>query len=532
MKINKFFYGAMVIIVLIIFSYHYKLNYHVAIQPPSEKWAKEVLIAEGNIKGFPSITKYKNNYIAAFSEGKDIKVMSVDPLGKVLQENLVSADTEVPQNISIFQSGDKLILSYLVIGAESGELRIITLDENLKASDNNLIQGLVSYIKIDDNTLAAVYKEKIDLINLKENKVTSVKTGEDTFLASAVKYNGKDCILYTNSSGEFSYFFLDNGVPSDIKTGGAMSPSTRVRFSNMTSVVNNGIVTNLIEYMFKSDYIGYKYVCFSLDTGEVTGNGEFHIKAEFTEKGYTYNGAGITIATPTVYTGKEGTLLLSSTRDMAKGKNQTDIMEMQVQEKLGANSEVVSRTKAVSINPAIHEDTLVFLDIVKEGEAKIYMTSTREDFKEANNKSRFDEKVEAFIETGEALVFSLAYVITYGMIWIIPSISLFSLLSLIEYRFSYKVRKIIFISTYVVTSIVKILAVKITFFKNLQGALPANFTFPVGAAAMIIISLICLVYGYLNYKDDLEKNVMALSYTKPIFIDSFLTLALFVGFIK
>ncbi|MPM47955.1 hypothetical protein SDC9_94676 [bioreactor metagenome] len=136
------------------------------------------------------------------------------------------------------------------------------------------------------------------------------------------------------------------------------------------------------------------------------------------------------------------------------------------------------------------------------------------------------------METTEALVFSLAYVITNGMIWIIPSVTLFSLLSLIEYRFSYGIRKAIFILTYIVTAIVKILAVKGYFFKKFQGALPANFTFLVGASVMATISIVCLVYGYLNYKDDLEKNVLALSYTKPILIDSFLTLALFVSFIK
>lgn len=533
MKINKYFYIVMITIVLVIFGYHYKLNYNVAIQPPSEKWAKEVLIHKGDIKGFPSITKFKDDYIVAFSEGMSITLMSIDHLGKILKESSIPVNTEVPQNINIFVSEEgKLVLSYISGGGDSGELKVSYVDEGLNVLDTTSIQGLRSYMKIDDNTLGAVYKEKIELISLKENKVTTVNTGEDTFLASAVKYNDRDCIIYTNSNGEFKYFFIDNGTPSEIKVGGEMSPSSKVFFSTMTSIINKDMVTNLIEYTFKSEYVGYKYLCFSIDSGESLGSGEFHIKSDFAEKGYVYNGEGITIATPVRYKSNQQTLLISSTRDMPKGKNQTDIMEMSVDGNLGIHSEVVSRTKAVSINPAIYEDTVVFIDPIKDGSAKMYITSTREDFKEVNNKPRFDEKVQVFVETSESLLFSLAYVITNGMTWIIPSVTLFSLLSLIEYRFSYGIRKAIFILTYIVTAIVKILAVKGFFFKKLQGTLPVNFTFLVGASVMAAISIVCLIYGYLNYKDDLEKNVLALSYTKPIFIDSFLTLALFVGFIK
>lgn len=532
MKINKYFYGVMITIILAIFGYHYKLNYDVAIQPPSQKWAKEVLIHKGDIKGLPAMTKFKDNYIVAFSDGMNIKFISVDPLGKVLKESSIPVNTEVPQNINAFVNEGRLVLAYFIPGGDGGELRVAYLDEGLNVLDTTSIQGLRSYIKIDDNTLGAVYKEKIDLISLKENRLTTVNTGEDTFLATVVKYNNKECIVYTNYFGEFSYFFLDNGVPSEIKTGGAMSPSSRVRFSAMTSVINKDIVTNLIEYVYKSDYTGYKYVSFSIETGEILGSGEFPIKDKFAEKGYIYNGEGVTLATPVPYRNDKGTFFVSSTRDMPKGKNQTDIIEMPIEGKLGVASDVVSRTKSVSISPAIYEDTVAFVDPIKEGSAKLYITSTREDFKKANNKIRFDEKVQAFIETSEALVFSLAYVITYGMIWIIPSVTLFSLVSLIEYRFSYRARKLIFIMTYIVTAIVKILVVKGSFFKGLQGILPQNFTFLVGASVMATISIVCLVYGYLNYKDDLENNVMALSYTKPIFIDSFLTLTLFVGFIK
>ncbi|MEG0774144.1 hypothetical protein [Clostridium sp.] len=532
MKINKVFYGVMAIILLIILGYHYKLNYNSSIQPPSEKWAKEVLIAEGNIKGFSSITKYNDNYIVAFNEGENIKVISVDSVGKVIKQVSLSTNTEFPQNINVFENDGKILLSYFVIGSESGELQIVALDENLSTLDNTVIQGPKDYIKVNDNVLGAVYKEKIDLINLSENKVTTVETGGDTALVSSVEYGNKYCIIYSNIFGNLNYFFMEDGVISDMKSAGGISEYSKVKFRSMISIIDKDIVTNLIEYVFNSDYIGYKYISFSLESGEAIGRGEFPIKFEGVEKGYIYNGSGISIATPAPYKDESGKLLISTARDVAKGKSQTDILEMKIENKLGVMMDTVSRTKSVSINPAVYKDTLVFLDPIKKDYGKLYITSTRNDFKEYNNKIRNDEKVQALIENIEGLLFSFAYVVTYGMIWIIPAISLFSILSLLEYRYSYTVRKSIFIIAYMLTTILKIFVVRNLSFVRFQSFIPTHFTFTIGMAAMSIISLVCLLYGYVNYKDDLEKNVMALSYSKPIFIDSFLTLALFVGFLK
>jgi uncharacterized Tic20 family protein len=532
MKVNKIFYAIMVIILLVTFGYHYKLNYNSAIQPPSEKWAKEVLIAEGNIKGFPAITKYKHSNIIAFNEGTNIKVMAIDSVGKVVKQVELTANTELPQNINVFVNKEKIILSYLVLGSEGGELKIVTLDETLNTLESTLIQGPKSYVKVNDSVLAAVYKEKINIINLDENKIDTVETNGDTALVSNVKYENKDCIIYSNAFGNLNYFFLENGVISETKSGGVFSEYSKVKFRNMISIINKDTVTNLIEYIYNSDFIGYKYIAFSLEDGEVIGRGEFPIKYEGVEKGYVYNGSGISIATPQPYKGEEGKLLISTSREVAKGKSQTDILEMKIEDKLGVMMDPVSRTKSVSINPAVHEDASVFLDPIKEGYGKLYITSTREEFKEYNNKSRREEAIQALIQDFEGLLFSFAYVITYGMIWIIPSITMFSILSLLEYKFSYRIRKIVFIMAYIMTVILKIFVVRGLSFTRFSTFLPENFTFILGIIAMSIISVVCLLYGYINYKDDLEKNVMALSFSKPVFIDSFLTLALFVGFLK
>jgi len=40
-----------------------------------------------------------------------------------------------------------------------------------------------------------------------------------------------------------------------------------------------------------------------------------------------------------------------------------------------------------------------------------------------------------------------------------------------------------------------------------------------------------LSYGYKNYSENLDYNIIVLSFSKPILIDSLLTLILFVSFI-
>lgn len=534
MRINKIFYGIMIAILIAIFGYHFKLNYDYAIKPPSEKWAKEVLIGEGDFKGVPSISRYKENYVAACNEGKNIKVILIDKLGKVLKDASINANTEAPQDINIFTDKDNnILLSYFVTGKDNGSIKIVKLDGELKQLEESSIDGPINYIKINNQILAGVYENKIDIINFKDKGIKTVETGEDTMFGSSVEYGDKQVVIYTNRDGDFNYFFIENGLPSEVKMAGTLNQFSRVKFTNTMSIIDKDVVTTLIEYVYKSEYTGYKYISFSLETGEMIKNGEFPLKNLSNPKGFSYNGEGAGIATPTPYYTKEGAgFLISGDRDAAKGKNQTDILEMKIENGMGVVKDPVSRTKSISINPDYDGDTLVFIDAIKTDYAKLYVTSTREDFKVVNNASRVDEAFRALIETSEGLVFSGAYVFSYGMIWIIPGVCIVSLLSLIEYRFSYRVRKSLFVFGYIMATIIKIFVVRSLSFNKLGFFLPSYFTFGIGIITMATISLVCLIYGYINYKDNLERNVMALNFSAPIFIDTVLTLFLFVSFFK
>jgi len=84
----------------------------------------------------PCTAKYKDNYLVAFNEGDNMKVITIDAVGKVLNQNSFSLKGEVPHEMHIFVNEDKVYLTYLLTGKEAEDLKVITLDESLKVKEN------------------------------------------------------------------------------------------------------------------------------------------------------------------------------------------------------------------------------------------------------------------------------------------------------------------------------------------------------------------------------------------------------------
>lgn len=69
------------LIIVILFSFHTYININNRTKPPSDKWSKEVLIAESNITTPPKIIKYKNNYLMAYNDGSNVEIRETSDLG-------------------------------------------------------------------------------------------------------------------------------------------------------------------------------------------------------------------------------------------------------------------------------------------------------------------------------------------------------------------------------------------------------------------------------------------------------------------
>ena len=102
---KKVFTILLVVFFTAIAAFHFTLNFSRRNGPPSNEWSKEVLISTGNIQSNPSLIRYKDNYIVAHSDGDKIKVLSVDKLGKKLEEKTFNANGAEPQSTNVLTEG-------------------------------------------------------------------------------------------------------------------------------------------------------------------------------------------------------------------------------------------------------------------------------------------------------------------------------------------------------------------------------------------------------------------------------------------
>jgi hypothetical protein len=175
---------------------------------------------------------------------------------------------------------------------------------------------------------------------------------------------------------------------------------------------------------------------------------------------------------------------------------------------------------------------VVFCDSVKEGKTKLYMTSTREDFKKANNGPRSNEYIQAAVDLFQSFIFSFVYMLSYGAVWIIPSLCIVSLITLINYKLRNNQRKFTFIFAYFLSFLVKAFFIYFIIYSRFKAFLPSYMTLEAGIGAILLISVVCCLYAFKGYTSDMEKSAMPVSFSPAFLIDSWITLFLFVPFLR
>ncbi|MBD8048202.1 hypothetical protein [Clostridium faecium] len=540
MKRGKF-YGIIAVMIIAIFCFHYSLNYKQAIKPPSEEWSKEVFLSQGDITEFPDIIEYKNNYVVAHQDGDIINVMLVDKLGRKIKESQFTASDKEPKDIDIITDNNSIYIDFLLTGGEKNTIEILKLNDDLNLVDKTNIKNVINKIKVSENISAIFYEDYVEIKDYLLNKTSRVNVGENTRLPVSAKYKNKYMLGYMSGLDEFYYIWIEEGKATAPKLGGNLSEITKVNFRDATMTIDEENVYVLVEYMFESKKFAVNLLKFPIDSennstygpfGVKMGQGEDEVSADY-EAG---------ISTIVNYGEEPGTFLVSTRRMAEKLKEQTDIVKMKISKEKKKNSdeilyrgkfkEPLSRSKKVSINPVNCKDAVVFIDAVKEGKANLYITSKNPQFINENCESRKEEAISAFIQTLEGMFFGIVYIVSIGLIWIIPGISIVSLIAIIEYKLSEKLKKVMYFVSYAVIFSIKFYFINRIFHINSAFLLPNYYNSAVGFLCIFTISLPCALYGYNKYKDDLEYNVIALRVPFMLIIDSIMTLMLYVSFIK
>lgn len=515
---KRTFFILLALVFCAIIAFHFNLNYNKVSKAPSDKWGKEVSISSGNIQGTPALIKYKNNYIVAHNDGNNIKILSIDKYGKKTAEKTFSAKGTMPTSVNIFSDGKDLYLYWLISDNGKKFAYDMKLDEKFNVLSEDTYEGVYNLTHIESNVMVLGYIDNIKVIDLNTNKSFSVKVEEPSYIAGT-KNKDSYIISFNSKDTGFKYFTFKDGVSSEIKDAGNVTETTTVAFSDSALIADNDFGYIFVEYRSKGEPFGAKVIKFPLNKQG---------KSEIYEYSIDNNKAIISNIVPYITDGS-AEFMAKATVAYDKKREYEQVAEFNITN--GNKITPVSRTREVSMYPAVYEDMAVFCDISGEKQFNVYVTSKSEEFKKFNSNAGAAETKLALIDTLQAVMYSLVYVITYGMIWIIPTVLMVAIYTFFEYGIKAKNKKIWFIFIYSAFAVLKLLSIRFISYRKYISYMPEFMPAWLGLFLCAAISLLCGIYAYKSYSKNIDNSIGIVSFSLPMLFDSILTLLLMVPFI-
>lgn len=498
-------------------AFHFALNFNRRNQPPSNVWSKEVLISSGNVQSNPSFIRYKDYYIVAHSDGDKIKILSVDSMGKKLNEKVFNAKGDEPLSTNVVTDGKDLYLYWTISKAGNKTIYNVKLDDKLNTLEEGTIENSNEVVSIGENVIAVNYKDKIGVTDLSTGKSYSVPSSNAEFLSAA--RNRQGYVISFKQGREFEYFTIINGTASELKQAANLEDVTSIAYVNSTLIADDNFGYILMEYRNKGEFGGTKMIKFSLkETGKFDID-EFKVNKSKVE----------VLNLSPYYSEGEAKFLAQQTVRYYKKKYYDDIVEINVT--MDSKPVLLSRSKELSMFSAAVGDKAIFCDLVGRDKFNVYMTSKDEQFKAVHNNVRLSDIKLALIDTIGELLFSFVYILPYGMLWIIPTIAVISLYSIFEYKTELKKKKIMFVLIYLAFFVFKSLGIHSVSFKRFGALMPAFMTFGLSLVFSAILSLLCCFYAYKRYTREIEDNISIMNLALPMVYDSILSLMVVVPFI-
>ncbi len=515
---KKIFTIFMVVFFAAIAVFHFTLNFNRRNEPPSKEWAKEVLISSGNVNSSPSLIRYKDNYIVVHSDGDKIKILSVDKMGKKISEKMFNANGQEALSTNVVTDGKELYIYWTT--SENGKKTVnnIKLDDKFNILEESRIHNVDEIISIGESVIVFKYNDnKIAVSDLSTGKSYSVSADAAEFLSGARNKEGY-IISFKQKDGNIKYFTIVNGEVSKVKSAGKLENVSSIVYITSTLIADDASGYMMMEYRNKGEFGGSKLIKFSLKEDDKFEIGDLKIdnsKVEVLDISPYYSG---------------GAAKFLSRKEIPYDKKH--YYENIVEYNLSSPGEFipVSRSKELSLYSAGIEDTVIFCDIVQKDKLNVYMTSKNEEFKKIHNNTRAADIKLAFIDTVSGLLYSFAYILPYAALWVIPTLGIISVYSILEYKLTAKKKKIGFALVYLFYFLFKSLGVRYVSFMRFGRFIPEFMSFELSLIFSLVISSVCAIYAYKKYSDGLDGNVGAMSLTIPLIFDSILTLMLVVPF--
>lgn len=513
---KKLLLGYLIIAFLAIFM-HYKTIYDEIIKPPSDKWSKEVEISKAKSKSYPKVLKMGENYLIAFDDGQNINLVTIDKLGNKIKEKSIDAMDEMVRSLSLITDGKNIYLSWIISNSGVKSLIQAKLDGNLNVLNTNQYFNVYDSAQIGDNAIAISTVDRIEILDVKNNKKYTINENRATHLAGA-EANGKIMISYLIGENEFKYATIDDG---EVKAEyiGTVGKGVFDSFGDVALSFDKNYGYLLVENKVKGQFGNIIAIVFNLD-----GSNYNISKLKVGYIRYLYN-------PQTVSAGEGAVFVAGSERKVGKKDEQYDIVEFLMDGEEIKEYNYISKTSKPSMMPYYYDNYVAFADYLGDGVYKINLTSSTDEFKGIHNRVRPIERLEAFYKTVITIINSLLYIFIYGISWIFVGLLLVSIFMFFQYSLKDSKKLLTFILIYLITFIAKIYTVyRISYitFGNLLPSYMANIL--IGILINIIISLLTLKHGYDDYKNNIFESPF-MPFSKALVIDTFLTQLIFVPFI-
>lgn len=539
MKKGKIIISVFAIVFAIgLFLFHMYINSSIIFPNHSKVWSKSILVEKNDINQTPALLNMNTNAVIAYQSNDELKIKIIDNSGNILKEEKIETDNKIPTKMKLYSDDkDNIYLQYILFQDTDKFVREIKMDKELNIIKDEFKENIKELVYLSDGSYAIFYDEYIEFTNLISNKTIKIKTDKNVKAIAGNSFNGKHIIGYLEDGLNYKYVVIDKDKIVKEGVGLKISETTKVKISNSFIVVDNDMAFVIIEYRQRQS-IDYGIRGFYID-----GNNEDEsIMSGFEigvppKTGLLNNKHWLSFFD--VYdieiNPQKGNRLIASTDISAlKDKSIRQITEFEIcydkeLKKLNCNLiDINTNTAKDSIKPIINGEYIVYIDCIKQGSSRLELISTYEEFKNATNGLRDGDLRRCIELTLQKVITGSFYVIVLGSMWILITIAIVSLISAIEFKFSDKVRKILFVLCYIFMMIIKTFVMCIVYYYKYKYAMPDWFTCIDGIIICTIMSIPFMIYGYKKYADDLDYNVLAIVITPIMIVDSMLTLMLYV----
>lgn len=519
MKNKKRIYSILIILLFVlILICQYLNNINTFKKPPSENWSKEVTVGNGNCRNNPILIKDKDNLIIGYDNGNELKLSVTDKLGKVILEKSYDIKENFIMGLALLKWKDGYVFNYMSSEDGNGYIESLVLDKNYNKIDEKKVTNIKAMKQLSDNLLLIGYKDKLELINTETAHKEFIPANNISMVASTKIKEGYFITLLENNE-LIKVCYVKDGKFSGERNIISMIKMSNASYSNLACSLDDKFGYVLLEERSKGVFVGTKVIQFELKGNEV--------------KDYTLevNGNNNVYYNTGVYSENGARFLATTTRKLNKNNVQENIIDYTINNGKVEKFEYATRLRDLNIYPYANEDMMVFISFNEKDNYSVNLASTNEGFKNANNVSRKIEYKQALISSVEGVMFSLAYLFIYALMWIIPSIVLVGLFSFFDYKLNKSKKLKIFLVCAVFTTLVKIIAINSVIYGRYIEMLPQFISSKViGILILSIISLLCYGFGYERFKKEPE-NIILFPFGISLILDSLLTLLVFIPFI-